>query len=850
MKKYIYFSLIAVFVMMIYGGGYLLNKSYSANINEWHFENNDFQRITVDPSTDGIQRPLGIRIFSLEHNVDPYEIFSAYCGKAGKSVHEGAYSLVRADSYFNGSRYLNKLKKVLFAFTPVPIIELQDDPSMKYTKYLALKEFFKENFPDDFNSFNFDMINENSSLYDTINAINLMLDTMKTLSRNKFVNYLKTNNLYSDSKGGTLNPDELSYQEIATSVQFAIWYFSSNGSLVFNSDEELYTGPYYSPGIDRRISVLSNILRQESSELPNIDNISRVGGFRLDNISYNNNSLVFDVVKDNIYAVLDDINSINLSLANNVPVRNEDKNCSEIGDVIRCTVTGISQTESGSFKYNDRDFNTIYADLNINGAAVKTAYVYKPMIDNRQIWIGTQSSSGTSVEKLSISVPNVINNNVVFKKVDANNLTNLLNGASLELYRCDDGQTCNNKSLVTNFVSGTTPYTIELSNGYYTIVETVTPTGYVIPNRNNVDINNNASTIKTISNEVFLINDYNKEVLVLNSKTYVSFAKNDDEGHRLAGAKFNIVDANGNVYYSFISNSSTTVLDGILDNGVYFLIETQAPTNYVLDSNIYRFVIGDRNEFLVNGNLPNMKSSKYTNRTVVDLDDTLPHIVVNKKGISISKRESNNVSNYVVGAELTITDSNNQVVQTITSKNSDIVVTLQDGTYTLTETKTPNGYVTSSPITFTIRDGLVEGNVDLNMKDARLDVCFMKTSSDVSGGLSGAKFEVLDENNNLIDTFTSTSEMYCIKNTNNFNKYKPGKYKLREIKAPDGYKKLDRDLLVEIKDIPTRQLFKIQNEIMIADTALDTNKIIYLASIIFGVFGIAFIMIYARKYDF
>lgn len=129
MKKYIYFSLIAVFAMMIYGGSYFLNKSYSAVTGSLNFDSLEFQNLPVNPSTDGIDRELGVRVFSLRRSSDPVELISAFCGKAGKSIHKGGYTAVEVDSYFANSPNKEKIKKVIYLFNPVPAYNYEENDS-------------------------------------------------------------------------------------------------------------------------------------------------------------------------------------------------------------------------------------------------------------------------------------------------------------------------------------------------------------------------------------------------------------------------------------------------------------------------------------------------------------------------------------------------------------------------------------------------------------------------------------------------------------------------------------------------------------------------------------------------
>ena len=123
--------------------------------------------------------------------------------------------------------------------------------------------------------------------------------------------------------------------------------------------------------------------------------------------------------------------------------------------------------------------------------------------------------------------------------------------------------------------------------------------------------------------------------------------------------------------------------------------------------------------------------------------------------VQIAKRNSND--NIVYGAILQLTDSEGNVVEDLdgneiiftTTEDEYIIEGLSVGEeYTLTETYTPDGYVTSLPVTFTVENTSEIQYV--TMYDSEVLV----TKTDVDGNvLNGTELTVTDENGCLVDSW-------------------------------------------------------------------------------------------------
>ena len=159
------------------------------------------------------------------------------------------------------------------------------------------------------------------------------------------------------------------------------------------------------------------------------------------------------------------------------------------------------------------------------------------------------------------------------------------------------------------------------------------------------------------------------------------------------------------------------------------------------------------------------------------------------------------------GAHLKVTDSDGNTVDEWTStEESHVIKELVVGKkYTMTETKPADGYVTAESITFT-----VENIAEIQKHEMKDDVTKVEISkTDITGEteIPGAKLTILDKDDQVVESWTSTEEAHYIE------KLPIGKYTLREEQAPKGYI-LTSDVSFEVKDTG-----EIQKVAMKDDTA-------------------------------
>lgn len=313
--------------------------------------------------------------------------------------------------------------------------------------------------------------------------------------------------------------------------------------------------------------------------------------------------------------------------------------------------------------------------------------------------------------------------------------------------------------------------------GTYTVKETKAPEAYDLDwNTYTVEL-----TYKDQNTAIILGNVDSKE----NVKTgKIEIKKTDTEGNPLKSGEFGIY-ANADMYIgntlykkgqlvvSIKTDDSGVARSDDLPYGSYYVKEISAPTQEA--GNSHNFVLSDNTQYVkING------KNKTDTVTFVD------------KKVTASKTTITG-TDEIKGAVMTVTDNDGKVIDTWTSDgNPHSIKGLHEGSeYTLTETTAPKGYVKAESIKFTVSTD--KKDQTLVMKDKQ----FTASKKDVSGKnyVEGAKFEVRDDQNRVVDSWTSTKEDHYVSGL------EEGKtYRLVEAEAPKGY--------VKAKDV----FFTVSNE--------------------------------------
>lgn len=282
----------------------------------------------------------------------------------------------------------------------------------------------------------------------------------------------------------------------------------------------------------------------------------------------------------------------------------------------------------------------------------------------------------------------------------------------------------------------------------------------------------------------FTTKTYIKSFDVENLTTDFEFNKTDVTGDKeVKGAQLTITDEDGNVVDQWTSTDKAHSIEGLVVGKTYTLSETVTAKDYVKATDI-KFTVKNSSE--------------------------LETVTMKDKQVSFTKTDVTG-EKEVEGAEITVTDKETgKVVDKWTStKESHFINGLEEGrTYILSETVSPEEYVKSTDIEFTVSKEKV--NEKVNMKDKQV-----KISKLTVGGqeVTGALMKILDEDGNIVDEWTSEGKVH----------YATGlvegkKYTLHEDLAPTGLN-LANDIEFEVS------YEKENQQVEMIDTINEVSKV-------------------------
>lgn len=277
---------------------------------------------------------------------------------------------------------------------------------------------------------------------------------------------------------------------------------------------------------------------------------------------------------------------------------------------------------------------------------------------------------------------------------------------------------------------------------------------------------------------------YIKSFDVENLTTDFEFNKTDVTGDKeVEGAQLTVTDEEGNVVDQWTSTDKVHSIEGLVVGKTYTLSETVTAKDYVKATDI-KFTVKNSSE--------------------------LETVTMKDKQVSFTKTDVIG-EKEVEGAEITVTDKvTGKVVDKWTStKESHFINGLEEGrTYILSETVSPEEYVKSTDIEFTVSKEKV--NEKVNMKDKQV-----KISKLTVGGqeVTGALMQILDEDGNIVDEWTSEGKVH----------YATGlvegkKYTLHEDLAPTGLN-LANDIEFEVS------YEKENQQVEMIDTINEVSKV-------------------------
>ncbi|EUJ41110.1 celll wall surface anchor family protein [Listeria weihenstephanensis FSL R9-0317] len=217
-----------------------------------------------------------------------------------------------------------------------------------------------------------------------------------------------------------------------------------------------------------------------------------------------------------------------------------------------------------------------------------------------------------------------------------------------------------------------------LAPGYYKIVETKAPNGYII---------NTNPMYFTILDKYSGKLDSVDVGRIINYQAKVTFKKTDEMHHGLAGATFQLVNQQtGQVLQNDIMSGEdgTVTLTG-LQPGEYEIMETKAPQDYILNTTPLKFTV---------------KNEIFGAPEVIELAD-----FVNYQGSAILTK-IDSMENVLAGAVFNLMDDQGKIVaeNLVSDENGEVrVEQLVPGKYHFIEVEAPAGYEKDeTPIPFQI----------------------------------------------------------------------------------------------------------------------------------------------------
>lgn len=246
----------------------------------------------------------------------------------------------------------------------------------------------------------------------------------------------------------------------------------------------------------------------------------------------------------------------------------------------------------------------------------------------------------------------------------------------------------------------------------------------------------------TFKQKDFTTKNYSKELNIENKTTHFNFNKTDVTGDKeVLGAQLTITDEKGNVIDQWSSTDKPHSIEGLVVGKTYTLSETVTAKDYVKATDI-RFTVKNSSE--------------------------LETVTMKDKQVSFTKTDVTG-EKEVEGATITVKEKETgKVIDEWTStKESHFINGLEEGKiYVLSETVSPEEYVKSTEIEFTVSKDKVDQKV--NMKDKQVII-----SKSMVGGdeVIGASMQILDEDGNIVDEWISEGKEHYASNLEEGHSY-------------------------------------------------------------------------------
>ena len=310
--------------------------------------------------------------------------------------------------------------------------------------------------------------------------------------------------------------------------------------------------------------------------------------------------------------------------------------------------------------------------------------------------------------------------------------------------------------------------------GSYVAIESRAPEGYELDNTEHTFDIPQKNEDGTVSADISI------SVKNTKSRYALSIEKRDinDENKKLANTKFAV--RGGGFYAEVETGEDGTVMVEVPAAGTYSITEIAPPVGYTIDPNTYTVN--------VSGHTEAGEEEPFTARNY-------------KTRVKLSKVDENEIQ--LKGAEFSILDAEGKQPAKFTqegsmytySEDGDVtaitagyaeIVGLPVGSYILRENKAPENYIPMEDMSFHVRADLYDKALELTVENLPHEqgVAVLKESPDGTR-LRGAVFTLYKDDSVIKEVTTGNAGVALFTGLN------PGRYYIKETKAPEGYKPLD-----------------------------------------------------------
>ena len=266
------------------------------------------------------------------------------------------------------------------------------------------------------------------------------------------------------------------------------------------------------------------------------------------------------------------------------------------------------------------------------------------------------------------------------------------------------------------------------------------------------------------------------------SRYALSIEKRDinDENKKLANTKFAV--RGGGFYAEVVTGEDGTATVEVPAAGEYSITEIAPPVGYTLDPATYTVEVeghtaaGEEVVFTARNYKTRVKLNK-VNEKGIQLEGAEFSILGAEGKRAVKFKKEGSVYPYSEDGDVTA----------ITAGNAEIVG-LPVGSYILRENNAPANYVSLEDIRFRVRADMYDKALELTVANLPHEkgVAVLKESPDGTR-LKGAEFALYGEDDTEIRRVTTDKAGVAL-----FTGLNPGRYYIKETKAPEGYKPLDK----------------------------------------------------------